>query len=66
LKICADGFELLQGRFTQAALKIGIAFAREDSAAGKTIFIHSAFTIYVVGTSAGRHWLNIFGTYLCG
>jgi hypothetical protein len=47
-------------------LKVGITLAAEDSAAGKTIFIHKAFAICVVGTSAGRHWLNIFGTYLCG
>jgi len=46
-------------------LKIRIAFAREDSTAGKTMFVNCAFAVCVVGTSAARHRFNIFGAQLC-
>jgi hypothetical protein len=41
VKIRANRFELLQDRFAQSTLKIGIAFTGKNPAAGETKFINS-------------------------
>ena len=60
MKLATDCFEFLYDGLGQFALKIGIAFAAEDSTAGKTIRINGAFTPLLIGTSA-EALLKYFG-----
>lgn len=55
LLVRADGLEFRQSRFAQPALKISIAFAREDPATGKAVFIDGAFAVDIIWTPPGRH-----------
>ncbi len=43
-----DGFEFFKGGFGEVALKVGIAFARKDSAGGETMLVNSTFAIDLV------------------
>jgi hypothetical protein len=59
-ELYARRFELIYDRLAQAALKIRVAFAAKDSAAGETIFVNRTFAGYVVRTPTPIHRLYIF------
>jgi hypothetical protein len=46
-------------------LEIGVSLTAEDSAAGKTMLVNRAFSIYVIRTAAGRHSLLLFAGQIC-